>query len=269
MEAIELMPVIRLSKDLAQAGKTLSVLEARYLIDAYYSLQDYRIAAANQVRALSKSGEPHSVVLWLFDQMETLEQQIHRALDKWTEAQELGRWCKGITGIGPVITAGLLAHIDITKAPTVGHIWRFAGLDPTVKWSKGEKRPWNARLKVICWKAGESFVKFSNHPNCFYGHLYQERKAQEQQRNDRGEYAEQAASVLASKNIGKQTEAYKHYTQGKLPPAHIHARASRWTVKLFLAHYHETAYRLEYGQEPPAPYAMAMLGHVHKIEPPG
>ena len=37
-------------------------------------------------------------------------------------------------GIGPVIAAGLLANIDIKQAPTVGHIWRFAGLDPTNKW---------------------------------------------------------------------------------------------------------------------------------------
>src|SRR5581483_161544 len=25
-------------------------------------------------------------------------------------------------------------HIDIEKAPTAGHIWRFAGLDPTLRW---------------------------------------------------------------------------------------------------------------------------------------
>jgi hypothetical protein len=44
----------------------------------------------------------------------------------------------------------LLARIDIVKAPTAGHIWRYAGLDPTVRWNKGEKRPWNAGLKVLC-----------------------------------------------------------------------------------------------------------------------
>ena len=54
------------------------------------------------------------------------------------------RWARSIYGIWPVLAAGLLAHIDIEQAPTVGHIWSFAGLDPTKKWQPKTTRPWNA-----------------------------------------------------------------------------------------------------------------------------
>ena len=52
-----------------------------------------------------------------------------------------------------------------------------AGLDPTVTWGKGERRPWNAELKVLCWKLGDSFVKVSNKEGALYGRIYRERKA--------------------------------------------------------------------------------------------
>jgi len=260
-------PVQRLSRDLADAALTLSDEEVRFLVDAYYQQQDNRIRAAGQIRSMGE-GEPHQVLVWLMDQSDTLENQIKRALDRYTQAHVTGTWMRSVYGIGPVISAGLLAHIDINKAPTVGHIWRFAGLDPTSKWEKKTKRPWNARLKVLCWKAGESFVKFSNNEQCYYGHVYKKRKELEQERNEALAFREQAAAILATKNIGKDTDAYKAYSVGKLPPAHIHARARRYAVKLFLSHLHGEMYRTILHEEPPLPYPIAILGHAHMIHPP-
>jgi hypothetical protein len=267
-ELMELDPLERLSRDLKASARLLTPSQARYLVDFYYQMQEYRIRAAAQDRAFNESGEPHELVTWVLGAMQTLENDIRRALDSYSESDPVGVWAKSIHGIGPVIAAGLLAHIDIEKAPTVGHIWRFAGLDPTTKWEKKTKRPWNAQLKVLCWKAGESFIKVSNSPKDTYGHVYAERKVWEQDRNERGEYAEQAAGVLEAKKISKDTEAYKWYSQGKLPPAHIHARARRYAVKLFIAHYHHVAYECRYGVPPPKPYVLEHLGHAHYIAPP-
>ena len=176
---------------------------------------------------------------------------------------------RSIVGIGPVITAGFLAHIDIAKAPTVGHIWRFCGLDPTVRWDKGTKRPWNASLKRLCWIVGESFTKVSNHPDDTYGKLYQQRKEREIARNEAGDYAEQAAASLTAKRFGDDTAAKKHYLAGKLPPARIHLRAQRWAVKIFLSHFHEVLFFVTYGERPPKPYVLDHVGgHVHRIEVP-
>lgn len=351
--------VERLTKDLAKAARTLTEKQARFLVDVYYAMQDGRKRADNMVAALVKSEEPNSVLDWFAAQNQRLEDQVRRALDQYSNASELGQWARSIVGIGPVIAAGLLAHIDIRRAPTAGAIWRYAGLDPTQHWlgraaaktrcdelkasgvsvedaittmaaemgskletltsfaTEGGKSkptwvslaaasarcPWNARLKVLCWKIGESFVKTQNHEDGYYGHVFENRKAMEVSNNLCGVYAGRAA--VDAKRVGKNTDAFEWYngcltaeaaTQiimadsavreglvkklaGKpgsgvpmLPPGHIHARAKRYAVKLFLSHYHDKAYRLCFGRAPPLPYplqnpALSKI-HSHYIAPP-
>ena len=250
------------------AANAMGVAEVRYLVDAYLQIRENRKDAGTWIRSMAVSGEPHSLVLWLHDRHETLENEIDRALDSWTDSIPAATWAKGIVGIGPVIAAGLAAHIDIARCPTVGRIWRFAGLDPTQAWPLKTKRPWNADLKRLAWLIGEAFAEAAGSAGDFYGKLYAQRQQFEQQRNDAGELADQAAAKLQSGAVRKNTEAYRCYSQGKLPPAHIRARAKRWTVKLFLAHYHHVAWKLATGMEPPKPYAIAHLGHADFIAPP-
>lgn len=281
--------VQRLSRDLAKAGATLSDTEARFLVDSYYTVQDDRIRSAAQMRALAKEGEPNELFDWLTTQSSVLEKQIVRALDKYTEAHKMGSWMREIYGIGPILSAGILANISMrhwkcegngrksckegepctascgmVTVETAGHIWRYAGLDPTQKWEKGQKRPWNASLKTLCWKIGQSFMKMSGRPECFYGHLYVERKQFEIARNERGDNKQLALTL--SQKVNRSTEAYKYLSEGKLPPGQIDARARRWAVKIFLSHLHAEWYRREFNTEPPKPFAIAVLGHAHMIE---
>lgn len=265
----ELSTVTRLLRsDVKQAAEDaiVSPTLARYLVDYYYISQDDRKRAHNQQRAMGEAEEPAAVVAWLAGQAGVLEDQIKRVLDAYTSQHVMGSWMREIHGIGPVISAGLLAHIDIEKAPTVGHIWRFAGLDSSVKWSKGQKRPWNAGLKTLCWKVGQSFMKFHNAPECYYGHIYRARKDYEIARNERGD--NRALALELSAGVGKTTEAFKHLTDGHLPPGQIDARARRYAVKQFLADMHGEWYRRHFGAEPPLPYPIAILGHAHLRQPP-
>jgi hypothetical protein len=265
---VEQSAINKLSKDLKEATRTLTQSEARFLVDYYYQLQNDRIRAKNQVRSMSD--EPNDVILWLSDNTAVLEKQIAVALQKYAESNFVGRWSMSICGVAGVISAGLLAHIDITKASNVGHIYSFAGILPNPReWKKGMKRPFNAKLKVLCWKIGESFVKVSNNKNDFYGKVYQRAKVILQEKNERGEYAGQCENILESKNFGKDTEAYKAYIQGKLPPAHIQERAKRKAVQLFLSHWWEVAFRHNFPErECPKPYAIDHLGHFDYVEMP-
>jgi hypothetical protein len=145
---------------------------------------------------------------------------------------------------------------------------RFAGLDPTREWLPKTKRPWNADLKHLCSKIGESFVAVAGREGDFYGKLYAQRKALEQERNEAGQFAEQAHRQLERLSHGENKEAYAHCSRGRLTPAHIHARAKRWAVKLFLAHYHHVAWKVATGQDPPKPYVIAHLYHGDLIGPP-
>ena len=256
-----LEPVNRLTKDLRKAAMSLGKHEVRFLVDEYYAMQDQRIRETNQCRALLEDGEPHDLIHWLNDQHSTLEQQIKSALHIYAKHNVIGQWLLSVRGIGPVISAGLLAHIDINQCETVGHIWSYAGLDPTKKWNRGEKRPWNAELKTLCWKIGESFVRSKGHEEAVYGALYDQRKIYEIEKNESGQYAEQAKLVLEKTPKHKQAAIYK---AGKLPDGHIHMRAKRYAVKQFLSDLHAYWYRIEFGKEPPLPYPIAILGHAHK-----
>ena len=263
----DFVPLSKLSKDVRDSALLIERDEARNLVSTYYGLQKFRLALRNQERQLIKAEKPHRVVEHFAGELASLEKNMVSVLDKYSLTSEVGEWSRSVLGIGPVIAAGLMAHIDINRAPTVGHIWRFAGLDPTVTWGKGEKRPWNADLKVLCWKIGDSFVKVSNRPDAFYGQIYRERKAFEVTRDEDGYNATAAEQTLASKKF-RDAAVKRIYESGHLPPGRLDLRARRYATKLFLAHWHEVAYKAEFGKEPPLPYPIAHLGHAHKIEVP-
>src|SRR5215467_1545031 len=145
----------KLSRDLRNSAASMTPTEARLLVDAYYTMQKLRIMNSNRASAMSKSGEPHEVISWLSDQSLILEKQVAAALDKFRQSRPINAWLETVYGIGPVLAAGLISHIDIHQAPTVGHIWSYAGLNPNAVWAAGQKRPWNSGLKTLCWKIGD------------------------------------------------------------------------------------------------------------------
>lgn len=204
--------------------KTLTIQEVRRLVNAYFALTGQR-----------------EVLAW---QTVGTEQDIERALEAWVATQPAARWARTIPGIIPAMAAGLAAHIEIDAAPTVGKIWRFAGLDPTVTWTQGEKRPWNPALKTVCLRIAHAFAQSAGEDGDFYGKLYRQR-----------------AAIEAAAN-------HRRAEQHKLPLAHIGARARRWTVKLFLAHYHHVAWTLATGAPPVKPYVISVLGRGEYIAPP-
>jgi hypothetical protein len=218
-----------------KTAATLGREDACYLVNAYYAVQRRRESAEAQLRRAADSNRPHELVAWLVEQDRVVEKQIKRALDEWSDALPAARWAKSIIGVGPMIAAGLAAHIDISKCGNVSQLWRFAGYDPTLKWARGTKCPWNRDLERLCWLAGDGFVKTSGHEDGFYGRFYLARKRVE---------------------------------QGKLPPAQIHVRAKRWAVKPFLAHYYHVAWVAATGTEPPEPYSITILGYDGFIAPP-
>lgn len=253
--------IVKLNKDLKKLAASMNVDEARHLVDSYYQMQENRMRFGGQIRAMKD--EPHAVLEWLEGNASRLEKQIASALTCFAESQHMGVMAMSVVGVGPIMAAGLIAHIK-PDVPTVGAIWRFAGLDPSSKWEKGEKRPWNAALKKLCFLIGESFVKVHNNPKSLYGRIYRERKEYETAKNEKGDYAEQAKTILERNPRHAQAAIYK---TGKLPPGQLHMRAKRYAVKLFLSHWHEEAYRHSTGKEPPKPYVLEHGGHAHYIAP--
>jgi len=345
-------PIIKLSKDMKKAATLMGLMEARYLVDAYYDYQHVRIATGHKVDRCQEAKEPTELLRWTHGNFDKIETDMKKILGVFASEYAVGQWLQSICGIADVLSAGFLTTFDIRErllascncrdvdqdskhgqgnrmmrpiggsrkdgilrfrctgrrganekdgedegAPTkdksckvtrevnikdltiddgilirpktAGHWWNYAGLNPDIEWEKGKIRPWNARAKVFCFKAGESFVKVQNRDQDIYGHLYAERKQLETERNARGDFGKIA--LVCAEKVGKNTVAYQSYSKGKLPAAHIHSRARRYAVKIFLSHFHDVAYRDYYGAAPPVPYAFTKNcdgEHTHYIKPP-
>ncbi len=237
--------------------------DIRFLVRYYYNVQDDRKRSASQLREALGRRENNLMLLYLTEQHKAIEKAIKDSMDVYTDEHPIGNWLKQIYGIGPIIAAGIISSIDITRCPTSGHIQSFAGYNPMMKWEKGQKRPYNVFLKTIFYHAGMSFVKFSGNDKCVYGKWFLAKLQEYRQLNDSGAYAEQAKNDL--RKYAKETQAYKQCLEGKLPAAQIVARARRWTIKLLISHLHEFWYNYHYGRPPAQPYAISILGHAHYI----
>ena len=262
-------PMVRLSRAVRQASSEMTRQQARHLVSIYYTMQRQRIRAASQVRA---SAEPAPVLTWFADGFAQLESRAKSALKIYADSHDVGRWSQSIVGIGPVISAGLLAHIDMEIAINPSRVWSFAGLDPSRTWGKGEKRPWNAQLKTLCFQIGESFVRQSAEKS-YYRRAYEERKAYEVRRNDRGDNAAEAQRLLQEKSYGENVTR-EALESGKLSNGHIDRRARRWVAKMFLSHWHQVAWETTYGDPPERPYVIVSesedcVNHTHYTEAPG
>ena len=255
--------------ELRRMGAAMTTAEARHVVNDYYRIQDQRIRTAGQLRSASEEGVFELTEVFYLQSVAD-ENTRRLALQAYAKSNVVGRWSLSIKGIGPVIAAGLLAHIDVTRATNVGKVWRFAGLDPTLPRAvKGEKRHHNARLKRLCWLIGESFTKVSGRDDAVYGKVYLARKEQEVARNEAKLFADQARTALETMNYGADTVARKWYEQGQLPPMQIHRRAQRVAVKLFLSHWHYVAFETVYGYPPENPYILNQPEHQHHfIAPP-
>jgi hypothetical protein len=206
-------------------------------VELYYDAQKLRILHSNKKR--SEGDSPMKI--WIDKWLHIGEKVLIRKLRKWVEGPEApaeAKWAYSQIGIGPVIAAGLSAHIDVERAPTISSLWKFAGQAPGYdRKVKGQKLAFNSRLKVLCWKLGESFVKVSGKEGATYGHLYAMRKSDEIKRNEQGLYAQIARKELTIKKWKDDTITRKRLEEGKLSDGHLHARAKRRVIKIFLSHY--------------------------------
>lgn len=252
----------RLDREVVLQAEKLTNPEARFLVANYYQAQEMRKRADMQIRHLGDKEMP-TLLQYTADAFAVIESNVQKGLQNYAESTRLGEWCLSHDGIGPVITAGLLAHLDIEKAPTVGHFWRYAGLDPTNKWEKGQKRPWNSELRQICWHLGQCAKRISYKEDAFYGQLYRERKELLVGRNEAGHNAERAKVFFT-----KSADVKKTLAEGKLPANNIDSQACNFVAKIFLSHLHALMFWDKYDQAPPRPFAIAILGHAHEVRIP-
>lgn len=190
--------------------------EIRFLIDRYYSIQEHRIAMQLQIIQCEKENIPVETVKYYHQQFHTLEKDIEKHIGKVVKKHPLWKnFLKDVKGIGPVIAASFIAHVDIAKCTHASSLWRYCGLAVDLntgraeRLTKGKKISWNPFMKTVAWKIGESFIKTKGKYRTIY---------------DTSKQMYQAKFPTEAKDGNR-----KLYTKG-----HIHAMAKRRAVKLFL-----------------------------------
>lgn len=157
-------------------------------------------------------------------------------------------WLTSIKGLAAGgLAAQLLAQFDdVGKFDTPSKFWSFAGWacrDGQIdRCKKGEKSPYNRRLKSICWLIVDQFIK---QQTPVYVDIYYAEK--EQQRR-------------------KHPEPIKENGKWKFNDGHLHNRAIRYTAKRFLSHLY-VKWREAEGLPVPKPYVEAILGHTNISRP--
>lgn len=182
-------------------------------------------------------------------QLEQLVKLARRTMINYGETVgPIWNWVTAIRGLGEgSLAAQLLAQIDdIGKFSTISKLWRFAGLaviDGKAEHNvPGEKSHFNKRLRSICWLISEQFIR---QQTPVYVDIYYEEK--ERQRK-------------------LHPEKIKVNGKWKYNDGHLHNRAKRKAVKIFLSHLW-LAWRESEGLPTSKPYAEAVLGHTNIIEP--
>lgn len=243
----------------------LSNAEARFVVSDYYAAQEARKRADMQLRHLGDKASQGNFPLlnYTANVNVEVERTILKGLQKFAEASTVGRWILAQHGVGPVIAAGMLAHLDITRAPTAGHFWSYSGQNPAQEWKAGEKRPYNAAMKQLVFHLGECVKRTYKSPNSFYGALYRSRKDLLEARNETGFNAERAKIFVT-----KSAEVRATLKLGKLPAGNLDRQACNFAAKIFLSHLHAVMYWDHYGKAPPKPFGIAILGHAHEIKIP-
>lgn len=244
-----------LNRDFKDAAIKIPTQEIRYLVDLYYTAQEMRVAVEGKLRSIAN--EPNKLMTIFLDMFAEVEKDIQAALDAYTYNDPVGRKFREIRGIGPVLTAGWLAHVNVHIANTPSKVLSFGGYNPKMVWLKGQKRPYNADLKLIFSKMGRTFVFMSNRGS-FFGQKYKENKAAIQAKSDAGGFAERCATLLSTRNYRDGTAAKAAYKEGKYPPAHINASARLKTVALCVSIMHREHYFQVMGKYPPLPYGVLM-----------
>lgn len=246
----------------------------RALVDYRFQAQERRKATANQIGAIERrvdTGVDPLALRVLREDFLKIERKADKAITLMVESHKAGRWAVSTPGIAHTFAGVLLAYVDVRIANTAGKLWRFAGVDPTIRWEKGQKRPYCAKLKTTVWQIGESFKKLGADSDCIYARLYRERKAQEVERNEAGAFRDQALARLEGATRRKwrisplQRETW---ASGKLQPIGLDIRAGRYAAKLFLSHFHHVLHEVELGEPPPVPWIIGPGGHADYLAPP-
>lgn len=152
------------------------------------TIQKARIQFSNRLDAMQRGVDDptHADMIerWLH-RFEQLEADLDDDIRAMAQDMPIVDRMIAVKGVGELLAVKVASMIDITRADTVSALWKYAGYGVTNgerdRLQKGEKAPYNKRLKTTCYLVATSFLK-SRSP---YRDIYDEaRDYYERERSD-------------------------------------------------------------------------------------
>lgn len=145
------------------------------LVSFYYQYQGQRIANDDRIRKISKgmnkNGNEDSMLAlkYLADSNREMEKQLKAMLGAYSVTTKVGKWLNDIVGIGPCISAGLLAYFNISEnMRSCQSFYNYAGLnDNNIPWlSKDDvKKVMNKADEIISARVEERKAAYKTFQN--------------------------------------------------------------------------------------------------------
>jgi hypothetical protein len=176
----DLMGDSKLFREIGKKSK-FSPKTIKFAIGRYYQIQKNRITMSFQIMSLKQQKEDTTALETIYDNFVSIEKAIGTLLAEIVKKHKMWEYLQGVKGIGPILAAGLLAHLDVHRADHVSGFWKICGLsvaedgralsrrkehliEMTYKDSAGKEQTrmgiaFDPFLKTLCYKIGESFVK--------------------------------------------------------------------------------------------------------------
>ena len=275
-------------KEVRDALKKSGSVSSEYmtiLSRTFYAIQKQRIEAGNRIAmnirdAKLTEEEAELLNAHLSGELKDIEKNIEKDIASALKGMPIYRqWFQKVKGIGPVIAGGMIGEIsDISRFDHMSNLWSWSGFGihngKADRLTKGQKANWNPNMKVLGWKAGQSFIKVGG----YFRLQYDQFKREEIAKNQPVYYDLSTIKVSdvvgyklcapdgSGENITKENANRLIMNCGYdgvricRTDGHVNSRATRRTVKLFLGLTYMEWRELE-GLPVHAPYAGGMMGH--------
>lgn len=249
------------------------------LVDVYYDFQaqriqtQLRIGASKREHSLTEDELSIYGITTIFENAKNFEKDIEKIIVKQLKHHALyNQYLALITGIGPMIVAGLISYIDdIEKYKHASSLWQYAGYGAN-RFCPNCKKPTFVEKKFSTGKKAKQLRPFEICPVCDSDteFIIQKRTAGYLINwNPRLKQMAWKAGKSFVKQSPKRSKYRKLYTKikkaekrkhPKYSAGHIDNTAMRKTVKIFLVHLWQT-WRRQLGLETSEPYTKQLLGH--------
>ena len=152
----------------------MAIADIRSLIDTRdRAVQKSRIAFGNRLAALeNEQDKANHDTFFLYEKWHQrftdLERELNEDIVSVAEDVPIVQQLCNIRGISYTLAAKLVSFIDISRAPTVSALWRYAGYavfdGMRERKEKGKKLHYNTRLKCACYLVATSFLRTAGCP---------------------------------------------------------------------------------------------------------